>query len=61
MIKVITNSLGSGDWVMVTQDDNDIWGGRSVNPYDLADILSQLGMEVEYVKVDDTQLELGLF
>lgn len=61
MIKVITNSKGSGNWITVTDDKGDLWYGHSVNALNLAYILAQAGVEVEFVEVDDTQLDEGLY
>ena len=61
MIKVVTNSRGSGDWITIADDQGDLWGGHSINARDLANILALAGMEVELVEVDDTQLEEGRY
>ena len=65
MIKVITNSLGSGDWITVADEMGDIWGGLSIGATDLVEILRTIlkgpGVEVELVEVDDTQLEEGAY
>lgn len=61
MIKVVTNSLGSGNWIIVLDDKGDLWGGHSIGARDLANIFALAGMEVELVEVDDTQLDEGLY
>ena len=61
MIKVVTNSLGSGNWITVLDDKGDLWGGHSINARELANIFALAGVEVEFVEVDDTQLNEGLY
>lgn len=62
MIKIVTNSKGSGDWIKVADDKGDLWGGHSkLNVYNLANILALAGLEVELVEVDDTALDEGLY
>lgn len=61
MIKVVTNSLGSGDWITVLDDKGDLWGGHSIRARELANILALAGLEVELVEVDDTQLDEDLY
>ena len=41
-IKVITNSLGSGDWVIVSLNGESVFSGHSVSPSDLAYILDEV-------------------
>lgn len=61
MIKVVTNSLGSGNWITVLDDKGDLWGGHSISARELANIFALAGVEVEFVEVDDTQLDEGLY
>jgi hypothetical protein len=60
MIKVITNNLGSGDWVIV-QDTNTgetLFEGHRITPRDLVDILSFDGSaEAKLIEVTDEQME----
>ena len=38
-IKVIANTLGSGDWVIITLNGEAVFSGHSIGPHDLAGIL----------------------
>lgn len=63
MIKVVTNSLGSGDWVTVRIGGRDgfetITEGHRITPMDLVMILQNAGVQAELVEVNDEQLEEG--
>ena len=67
-MRVITNSLGSCDWITI-QDDagNDVFAGHSIGARDLVDIINNLGGVGKYreeailVEVDDEQMEEGNF
>lgn len=65
MIKVFSNSLGSGDWIAVTDDVGTIWEGHSIKPSDLEYILQQIligpGIPVKLVEIDDERMESGRF
>lgn len=61
MIKVVTNNLGSGDWITIADDQGDLWGGHSITAHDLYEILKMLKVEVDLVEVDDTQLDEGMY
>ena len=63
MIKVVTNSLGSCDWVTVTGKAGEVlFEGHSIGPRDLVDILSYtVEAHVELVEVDDEQMEEGAY
>jgi len=61
MIKVVTNSNGSGDWITIANDQGDLWGGHRVGAHDLYEILKMLKVEVDLIEVDDTQLEEGVY
>lgn len=59
MIKVITNSMGSGDWVVVQgHSGSTIFSGHRVGVHELKeilDIVSRSGCEL--IEVNDTELE----
>ncbi len=58
MIKVITNNLGSGDWVRVINTDGElIVDAHRITPFDLVLILQNLGHHADLVEVDDEQME----
>lgn len=61
MIKVITNSMGSGDWVIVEQNGGELFSGHSISVMELLSILEQLGHETDFVEVTDEQLEEGAY
>ena len=61
MIKIITNSLGSGDWVVVQNSDEELFSGHRVSPMELSSILEQLGLETDLVEVTDEQMEEGAY
>ena len=59
MIKVIANSLGSSDWIVVQGlSGSELFSGHRVNARDLRDILdivSRIGCEL--IEVTDEQME----
>ena len=59
MIKVVTNSLGSGDWITVLgHSGSTIFSGHSVNAQSLRDILDIVSRDgCELIEVTDEQLE----
>lgn len=60
MIKVVTNSMGSGDWVTVidTNSGETLFSGHRITPRDLVDILSfDDSISAELVEVTDEQME----
>ena len=61
MIKVVTNNLGSGNWITIADDQGDLWGGHRITAHDLYEILKMLKVEVDLVEVDDTQLDEGMY
>jgi pyruvate/2-oxoglutarate dehydrogenase complex dihydrolipoamide dehydrogenase (E3) component len=61
MIKIVTNSRGSGDWVIVEQDGEELFAGHRVTNLEVASLLEQLGHEVDLVEIDDTQLNEGMY
>jgi len=63
MIRVITNSNGSGDWVVVRIGGRDgfetLHEAHSISPKDLVEILQRAGARAELVEVTDEELEEG--
>jgi uncharacterized protein (DUF433 family) len=60
MIKVVTNSLGSGDWVTVvdTNSGETLFEGHRITPQDLVSILTfDDSVGAELVEVTDKQME----
>ena len=61
MIRVVTNSNGSGDWVVVQNGGRDgfedLFSGHRITPLELASILEQLGHQVDVVAVTDEEME----
>ena len=62
MIKVITNSLGNCDWVVVKNGDEVLFEGHRVEPRSLVDIIDGIhGSGATLVEVDDEQMEEGTY
>ena len=63
MIRVITNNLGSGDWITVKGHcDETLFEGHRAGPRDIVDILnSVLDCGAELVEVTDEQMEEGAY
>lgn len=62
MIKVITNNLGNGDWIIVrdTNTGETLFEGHRISARDLVEILSFDGStEAKLVEVTDEQMEDG--
>jgi len=63
MIKVITNSLGSGDWIQVLGNSgSELFSGPSVSARELQeilDIVSRSGCEL--IECTDSMMEDGIF
>lgn len=60
MIKVVTNNLGSGDWIMVldTNTGETLFHGHRITPHDLVQILTfDDSMKAELIEVTDEQME----
>ncbi len=59
MIKVITNSLGSGDWIVVQGlSGSTLFSGHRVNARDLQEILNIVSRSgCELIDVTDEQIE----
>lgn len=62
MIKVVTNSLGSGDWVVVrdTETREILFEGHRITPQDLVNIINLITFEesqyTELVEVTDGEI-----
>lgn len=63
MIKVITNNLGSGDWVVVQGHCGEtLFEGHKATPQDIVNILNAvLDPCAELVEVTDEQMEEGAY
>ena len=61
MIKIITNSMGSGDWVVVKNGDETLFEGHRISILELSSILEQLGHETDLVETTDEEMEEGAF
>jgi hypothetical protein len=63
MIKVITNSLGNCDWVVVKGHCGEVlFEGHRAEPRDIVDILnSLLDCGAELVETTDEQMEEGTY
>ena len=61
MIRVITNSLGSGDWVIVQEGTEILHEGHRVGAFDLVVILQNLGIQAELGEVKDSEMEDGAY
>ena len=57
MINIVFNSNGSGDWVVVEKDGQELFSGHRVSPMDLGAILEQLGLETDLIAVTDEEME----
>ena len=60
-VNVITNSLGSCDWVVVKLNGEQVHAGHYISPRDLFEIMQNcVGYEdVFFVEVTDQQIEEG--
>jgi hypothetical protein len=61
MVRVITNSLGSGDWVIVQAGSETLHEGHRVAAIDLVMILQNLGIHSELVECKDSEMEDGAY
>lgn len=61
MIRIIINSLGSGDWVVVQRGKDELFSGHRITPMELSSVLEQLGHATDLVEIDDEQLEEGAY
>jgi hypothetical protein len=60
MIKVITNSLGSGDWLYIKHHDEVVYEGHRPSVRDIKFMLELIGHKVEMIEVTDEQMEEGV-
>lgn len=58
-IRVVTNSMESGDWVKVFYSNDLIFEGHSISPRDLVNIVNSFYSDdgAELVEVTDEQME----
>jgi len=63
MIKVVTNSLGSGDWVVVLgHSGSEIFNGDRVSARDLRQIIDQVSRSgCELIECTDSEMEDGVY
>lgn len=65
MIRVVTNSQGSGDWTTVQIGGRDefeeLHSGHRITPFDLVEILRRVGVQAQLVEVSDEEMEEGEF
>lgn len=66
MIKVVTNSLGSGDWITVRFGNEVLFEGHRITPQDFVEIFNGLGdagrgAVARLVEVTDEQMEEGVY
>lgn len=63
MIKVITNSLGSGDWITVLgHNDTEIFSGHRVGAHELQEIINIISSDgCELISVTDEEMEEGVY
>jgi hypothetical protein len=59
MIKVITNNYGSGDWIIVKEDDEILFEGHCVSPLDLVFILQRF-TKATILDLTDEEMEEGV-
>ena len=60
MIKVVTNSNGSGDWIVVQgQGGSTLLEGHRINPDDIVELLTSVGVDATLLEVNDEQMEQG--
>lgn len=62
-VKIITNSKGSGDWVVVEMDGEVVHEAHDITPSDLYEIMRQTyGFEyISFIEVTDQQMEEGKY
>jgi hypothetical protein len=57
MIDVVTNSLESGDWIVVRHEGQTLHSGHRISAMDLVSIFEQLGLDADYIAVTDDDME----
>lgn len=67
-MRVITNSLGSGDRITIEADDGSfLFSGSTITPQDFVDLINSFGgvgrykEEAELVEVTDKQMKEGTY
>lgn len=58
MIKVITNSLGSGDWIHIKDGDHTIFEGHRLGVQDLVFVLGRFA-NTKLIELTDEEMEEG--
>ena len=63
MIKVVTNSLGSGDWITVLgHSGSELFSGHRIGARELREILNIVDREgCELVELTDEEMEEGVY
>jgi len=57
-MRVITNNLGSGDWIVVQDDQGDtIFSNHNIGVFGLMDILNHESERATLVELTDEQME----
>lgn len=60
MIKVVTNSNGSGDWIVVQgHSGSTLLEGHRIGPNDIVELLTSVGVDATLLEVNDEQMEQG--
>ena len=59
MIKIVTNSLGSGDWIYIKHHEGVVYEGHRPSVRDIKFMLELIGHKVELCEVTDEQMEEG--
>jgi hypothetical protein len=65
MIRVITNSNGSGDWIVVESNARNgmeiLHEGYCITAMNLVAILENLGVQAELVELTDSEMKEGAY
>ena len=60
MIKIVTNTQGSGDWIYVKDAQGHVlFEGHRIGVRDLKWLLQQLGHDTEIYEISDERMEEG--
>lgn len=60
MIKIVTNSQGSGDWIYIKNEQGEVvFEGHRIGVRDLKRLLQDLGHNSEIFEITDEQMEEG--
>jgi hypothetical protein len=58
MVNIYSNSLGSGDYILIKDNDGDlIFAGNKIGAFDLQLILQNLGIHADLIGVTDAEME----